>query len=194
LIEWLYGIDIAVFRLLNTGIVNPVGDLVFPFLSEVRNFYVIYLVGLLYILYRFRMKGLVIVGLLIVCVVVSDQLSSFVIKPLVNRIRPCSSLDNVRTLIGCGSGKSFPSSHAVNNFAIVFILAHFFPKARIWLFVFAALVAISRVYVGVHYPSDILAGAAIGMAIGWGLLSLYIARMKIVHALQRTFVPKHQNP
>jgi undecaprenyl-diphosphatase len=69
-------------------------------------------------------------------------------------------------LVGCGPGKSFPSSHATNNFALATILTYYFRKYRYWFYSIAALVAFSRVYVGVHYPIDISAGAILGTSVG----------------------------
>jgi undecaprenyl-diphosphatase len=104
---------------------------------------------------------------------VADQLSSNVIKHLFLRPRPCHVVDGavvvegVRLLVGCGGGYSFPSSHAVNHFAAATFLSSYYPKAGRWLFCYAALVSLSRVFVGVHYPSDIAGGALIGMTVGW---------------------------
>jgi undecaprenyl-diphosphatase len=75
--------------------------------------------------------------------------------------------------VPCGGGKSFPSSHAVNNFAMAFLMSRLYPGARKYLFGFACLVGFSRVYVGVHYPADVLSGALIGMGIAWCVLALY---------------------
>jgi undecaprenyl-diphosphatase len=89
------------------------------------------------------------------------------LKDAVGRIRPCEALDGVRLLVGCGGSPSMPSNHAANSFALAVPL---FMSARSrlkYLFVLiAALVAYSRVYVGVHYPSDVLAGALLGAFIG----------------------------
>jgi undecaprenyl-diphosphatase len=68
-------------------------------------------------------------------------------------------------LVDCGPGKSFPSSHAVNNFAVATLFSSYYPKIRLWLFGWAALVALSRPAVGVHYPSDILGGAITGFTV-----------------------------
>ncbi len=172
---------------------NPLGDVVFPWITEVRNFYIIYLVGLGFVVYRLRWKAVTPIVLLIICIIISDQLSSSVIKPLVGRLRPCQALEGVRLLVGCGGGKSFPSSHAVNNFACAVVLSHFFPRARISLFVFVSLVAISRVYVGVHYPSDILGGAVLGMLIGSRLTLIHRHRGKLLR-LTAGLLPKfHQS-
>lgn len=186
----LYGIDLWFLHFGNMLLANPVGDLLFPLLTEVRYFYIPYAVALISVMIFFRRRGVIAVLLLVVTITVSDQLSSSVIKKAVGRPRPCHDLamqrvvtvydapetkagpidartPELRLLVNCGSGRSFPSSHAVNNFAAAMLFALFFPRARIWLFTFAALVAYSRVYVGVHYPSDVLAGAAIGAGLAW---------------------------
>jgi undecaprenyl-diphosphatase len=100
-------------------------------------------------------------------------LNSSVLKFIIERPRPCHELANVHLLVSCGSGYSFPSSHAVNNFAAAIVLAYFLPRWAWAFFSFAALVAFSRVYVGVHYPSDVVAGTVIGLAIGGGVIIVF---------------------
>ncbi len=173
MLEFLYSIDIQLFRFGNLTLANPVGDLFFPFLTEVKNFYPIYLVGILLVIYKERKASLPILLFTALLVLCSDQLSSHVVKPLVGRLRPCAALDGVRLLVGCGGGKSFPSSHAVNNFAFALFFSHLYPKLRWPLFILAALIAYSRVYVGVHYPSDIFAGALLGLGVAWVMIQAY---------------------
>ena len=74
-------------------------------------------------------------------------------------------------LVDCGSGLSFPSSHAVNNFTGAAIISFFYRRQTPYWMAFASLMALSRPYVGVHYPSDILGGAVIGAVIGLSLSS-----------------------
>ncbi len=188
MIEWLYGIDVALFRFGNEALANPVGDWFFPFITEVKNFYIIYAVTLLALMIIGKKKGVITVVLLLLTITISDQFSSFVVKPMFDRLRPCHTLDHVRLLVGCGGGKSFTSSHAVNNFALAVLVSHFYPVARPWLLLWAVLVSYSRVYVGVHYFSDILGGAvlgtliAAGVAFAWekgsGLYAAYASRKK----------------
>ncbi len=113
--------------------------------------------------------------LLPLTILFSDQLSSFVIKQMFERPRPCHTLQNVRLLVGCGGGFSFPSSHAVNNYAGALILAYFIPRARWWFFGFASLIAFSRIYVGVHYPLDVLGGGILGLICGSIVICVYLS-------------------
>ena len=105
-----------------------------------------------------------------------------IIKEVIARPRPCSLISDpsgtyswIRTPDGPRWGYSFPSSHAVNNFAgfVFFILL--FPKNRklLWLFVPALIVVITRPYLGLHYPSDILGGMIIGALFGWVFALVY---------------------
>jgi undecaprenyl-diphosphatase len=99
----------------------------------------------------------------------SDQLSSSVFKMIVQRPRPCHEIGGfpavpgVRLLVPCGSGYSFPSSHAVNNFALAAFLSYYYRRWTGIFMLYASLMALSRVVVGVHYPSDIAAGALFGV-------------------------------
>lgn len=180
MIDWLYNIDVALFRFGNETIANPVGDWFFPFITNFRNMIVPYALLVLALLIFGRKRGAITVLLLIVTITLADQISSFVVKPWVGRLRPCHVLDDVRLLVGCGSGKSFTSSHATNNFALAVLISHFYPVARPWLLLFASLVAFSRVYIGVHYPSDILGGALLGTFIALVVVFLWEQGGKLV--------------
>ncbi|MBE0645215.1 MAG: phosphatase PAP2 family protein [Bacteroidetes bacterium] len=167
------------FRWGNEALANPIGDWFFVFITEVKNFYIIYAIALISLMWFGKKRGVITVLLLLVTIVLSDQISSFVIKPMFDRLRPCHVLDHVRLLVGCGGGKSFTSSHATNNFALAVLVSHFYPKARYYLLIWAALVAFSRVYVGVHYPSDILGGAVLGSLIALAVIFAYEHSTKI---------------
>jgi undecaprenyl-diphosphatase len=82
-------------------------------------------------------------------------------------------VQGIHMLVDCGPGKSFPSSHAVNNFAVATLLSTYYRRWQWWFFGWAALVALSRPAVGVHYPSDILGGAAIGACVALALIFLW---------------------
>lgn len=174
--------DEALFRWINTTWASGAGDAFFVFVTETKTMAVPYLLLIIGIVVAGKRKGLAAVLLLALVILCCDQFSSFVLKPLVGRVRPCTALEGVRLLVGCGGGKSFPSSHAVNNFGAAYLISAFFPRMRAPMYVLASAVALSRVYVGVHYPADVAAGALIGTGIAALLVLLYDVVQKRIPA------------
>lgn len=108
-------------------------------------------------------------GLLFVLVAVDKGL-----KHLVGRPRPFVTLDlEAHDTLIASTSYSFPSGHATVAFVGAFVLAWRYPRLRWALFGFASLVALSRVHLGVHYPSDVLAGSALGCLIGYGAVRAF---------------------
>lgn len=167
MIEFLFNIDVSIFYFINHTLSNPLLDRLFPFLTDVNNWYLTYiLLWLMMIFSKNRKTKFAALGLILL-ITVSDQFSSNFLKNTFQRIRPCNALEDVKLLVGCSGSYSFPSSHAVNNFATAIYFGIIFPKyLRILIFV-ATIIAITRPYVGVHYPSDIIGGAIIGSLIGY---------------------------
>lgn len=181
MLDLLLQIDTALFRFINGSLANPVFDAIMPVVTEAKYWMPVYLALFAWLLWKRRREGAVICLLLALGAVIGDQFNSMWLKEWVGRIRPCHAIEGVRLVgVWCGSGKSFPSSHAVNNFAAATILRYFYPKrCQVWCSI-AVIVAFSRVYVGVHYPLDVMAGAAEGALIALGLIALHrIASHKI---------------
>ena len=186
--DFLNSIDITLFHFFNGSVCNSVFDFLMPIitdLSKQRIVLVFVALVLLWMLIRGRHHVRIAAILLIITIVISDQLNSSVIKYWLVRQRPCHALQNVHLLVSCGSGFSFPSSHAVNNFAGALILAFFFPRAKWWFFGFAAIVAFSRVYVGVHYPFDVIGGAVIGLFCAGSVLLVFITLEKLWYSFRQ---------
>lgn len=180
-LENILQFDQIIFSFINQEIANPVLDFLMPYWREKTTWIPLYLLILILAFLKFHWKkALLFVILLAGTLGVGDQISSKVIKKSIERIRPCNDLEfksEVHLLVPCGSGYSFTSSHATNHFAIaLFIALALFPNKRLWqilLFFWAGIVAFAQVYVGVHYPLDVLAGAFLGMLIGWGMWYLF---------------------
>lgn len=173
MIDELLIFDRELFLWLNHNLANPVFDLFFPFITNVKNWYPVYIVGGLWLLIKGGKKGRIAFLLLLLTIIISDQISSSVIKEAVGRLRPCHVLPDVRLLVGCGGGKSFPSSHATNNFAAAFILSRIYKRQWPVFYTIAFFMAFSRVYIGVHYPLDITGGAILGVIIGAVIIFAY---------------------
>ncbi len=171
--DFFLNIDIAIFYFFNHTIANPVFDWLFVLITTQTNWYIVYGVLIFFLLTRFGWEGRAILVLLILTIVIADQTSSHFLKEAVARLRPCWELSDVRLLVPCGGGKSFPSSHAVNNFAFAVVMSYYFRRFRIHFFVVAVLIALSRVYVGVHYPSDVIVGSLVGCLIALLMVFLY---------------------
>jgi len=162
MLEFMLNIDHALMRFFNNSLANPAFDLIMPVITDdwfVRIFFVTF--ALLAAVFGGK-YGRVTFLLLILAVILTDQISSQVLKPWVGRLRPCKTMDLLHVLVDCSSGKSFPSSHAANSFGQAVIWCWRYPKYK-WLFILSAvIISYSRVAVGVHYPLDVLAGAILG--------------------------------
>jgi len=165
--------DRAAFHWINDAWANPVLDAVLPVLTDFDRWRILVIVGFLLLAVFGRTRGRVTVLMVAMGIALSDQTAAHLIKPWVGRIRPCNALDNVRLLVAGSSAFSFPSAHAANMACSACLLSVRCPRGRwIWVSV-AALVCLSRVYVGVHYPFDVLGGAGVGLGAAGVVLGVH---------------------
>jgi membrane-associated phospholipid phosphatase len=119
---------------------------------------------------RTRRSVLASTALTALCVWTTD-LAALALKGLTDRERPFDVLDGVEPLFGGTLGGSLPSGHAATSFAGAVVLTYLFPRGAPAFFLLAVAIAFSRVYVGVHFPSDVLAGAALGAGVAGLILA-----------------------
>lgn len=165
--DFLYSIDLAVFYFFNHTISTVVLDKFFPIITDVNRWYIAYIILLGIAFFKGKSKGKIAVIGLLLLITVSDQTGYRILKELFERIRPCNALSDAITPVGCAGGFSFPSNHALNNFAAAIFLIRLFPAYKWAFLIVAILISISRIYLGVHYPSDVIGGALIGAAFGY---------------------------
>lgn len=161
-------IDQELFLFLN-GLHNSFFDPVMEFCSHRASWIPFYAI-LLYLIWKLHKKRTwVHVVSVSVCILLSDKFSVY-IKNAVKRYRPCHNLDlvhQVHLVDGCGGQFGFVSSHAANTFALAFLVTWFLKKQYrridIIMFSWAVIVSYSRIYLGKHYPLDIIGGAIVGL-------------------------------
>ncbi|MCF8239930.1 MAG: phosphatase PAP2 family protein [Melioribacteraceae bacterium] len=167
MVDILYNIDVSIFYFINHTLSFTALDKFFVYLTDVKHWYLVYIIFWLMLVIKGGRIGRIAAFGALLLITFSDQLNSTFLKSFFERARPCNVLDDVNILVVCTGSYSFPSSHAVNNFAVAAFFSMLYPNYKKALFITAFLVALSRPYVGVHYPSDIIIGALIGYGIGY---------------------------
>ncbi len=168
------GLDHSLFHFINSTLSNALLDWLCPLFREKLFWAPLYLFLVAFVLLNFgKKRWLVLLGVAI-SLLLADQISSHVIKPITQRERPCREAifaETVRLRVDqCGGGYSFPSSHAANHFAVAVFVAGVLGWRRrvtLGLGIWAAAIAFSQVYVGLHFPGDVFFGAILGGATGW---------------------------
>jgi len=165
--EFLHSFDLAIFYFCNHSISTGFLDNFFSIITDVNKWYIAYVILAGITFFKGGRRGKIAIVGLIIMIVVTDQTGYRILKESIQRLRPCVALADVITPVGCSGSFSFPSNHALNNFAAAIFLMRLYPNYK-WIFlVVATLISISRIYLGVHYPSDVLGGALIGAAFGY---------------------------
>jgi len=182
MIEFLYSVDVYIFYFFNHMLSTHFLDKFFGIITNVNNWYIAYAILLGISFFKGGIKGKIAAVGVLLLILVTDRFSAAYLKEWIHRIRPCNTLHNVITPLGCNGTFSFPSNHAMNNFAAAVFYYKFFPKLKWLLFTTAILISISRVYMGLHYPSDILGGAVIGSAFGY---TFSFAAIKLDNYIQK---------
>jgi len=170
MLESLAAIDKAIFLFINVSLQNPVTDWAMPIITSDNVLRMAYAFTAILLLWKgnTRLRWLVLFSA--ITLFFSDQLSAGFLKPLIERVRPCHALTDIHLLVGCGGGYTMPSSHAANAFGQAALFSLTVRQTHWYLWVIAGLISISRVFVGVHYPFDVLAGSVLGTLIGAGVV------------------------
>ena len=168
-------LDIKIFFLINQTLSNPVFDSIMPLITNKNNWVLIIIILFFYLAIMNGRRGQIALVILIVVVGLTDSFSTFILKPYFGRIRPSYDIyEYINLLVAKGGKWSMPSNHAANISAIAVVLSYFYEKMKIPLYSLAVIIAFSRVYVGVHYPADVLVGGLIGYGMAWLILTLWV--------------------
>ncbi len=174
-LEWLNELDKIFFILINSELSNPVTDFIMPIITSDINLRISYALIMTLLLWKGSPRVRWMVLFSVITMLITDQISSNFLKDIFERPRPCHIMSDLRLLVDCGSGYAMPSSHAANSFAQAALFGTLAPKSRWYLIIIAFLVSISRVFVGVHYPGDVLMGTILGVFIGFLMAVMFLA-------------------
>lgn len=178
--DYLNSLDTDLFLFLN-GLHNAFFDFVMYWLSNKLIWIPMYLAIIFFMIRRYQIRGLLMLFFILLVIVLCDQTASGLLKNLVQRLRPSHEPDLAGLVriskAGPGGLYGFVSSHAANSFGLVSFIYFAFEKQfrllKYGLILWAILVSYSRIYNGVHYPGDVIAGAAIGIFYGWLMAKAY---------------------
>jgi len=179
MLEKIEELDRQLFLFLN-GLHAEWLDVLMYWITYKYTWFPVYALLIAIVVIKYKWKGALIMVSVVAAVGLADQLTSGFMKPYFGRLRPChepdiSSIINI--VAGCGGRFGFASSHASTTFALataLWLLLKDWSRWFVWGFLWAAIVAYSRVYVGVHYPADITVGAVGGMLCGWLVVQLHL--------------------
>ena len=180
MLDFLVNIDRSLFFFFN-GLHSPMFDVIMFKLTDGRAWTPLYLLVIFFLIKKWGWKSVIILVLLGIVITIDDRISSGILKPMVARLRPTHNpniQDLVHTVNGYKGGMySFVSSHAANAFGVATFLWLITRKKIAWIwvmFIYAIIFSYTRLYLGVHYPADIICGALLGASVGYGV---YIVSM-----------------
>jgi len=175
MINTIVKIDKNLMIFLNKTLSNPIFDILMPIITNQKFLTIIGVILIIYLGFYAGKRGKITLIVLIFAAGISDAICAQIIKPWVGRIRPSHEfIEYINLLVSKGGKWSFPSNHAANSFAFATVLSYFYDKNKTMIFSIASVIAFSRVYVGVHYPLDIIFGSLLGYTVSWIILSVWV--------------------
>jgi undecaprenyl-diphosphatase len=170
LLALLSNTDKTLFDWIHNDAANLVFDWVFPNITDLHKIIWVQIVGLVLLVYffirKFAIKGFLLFFYTALIVGAADSIASQILKPFFGRLRPVFMQLQLHERAPTFGSLSFPSNHATNVMCAALLLGYFFPKARKYLILWALLIGLSRIYVGAHFPGDVLAGFLFGGLMG----------------------------
>lgn len=175
----LYAIDRGILNFFSITMKNTFFDFIMPIFTTSDNHGEVWFVIALILIFN-RKKGVKRVGVtMLLALIIGYALGEFGIKNIVQRQRPTIGIENYKFLVSVPTSYSFPSGHTTSSFASAGVIWLSKAKYRVWALILAIVIAFSRMYLHVHYPSDVLGGIILGLTcayISMGIVKYIINR------------------
>ena len=165
-LTYMESLDHTIFLDINNGITNPVFDVFFPTLRDLT--YVFWFTLIVYFLLKKERK----LALLITIGIIAGAVLTYPVKFLIDRARPYDQIETARVLTPLEHDPSFPSGHTEMSFLAATVVSRVHTEYSKYLYAFSIIVALSRIYVGVHFPGDVIGGVIIGIIVGKLIITL----------------------
>lgn len=165
--DFLWDLDKSIFISINSIPHNLLLDSIFSFFSAGSFWVILWIFLAFFYIVNFGRKNIAVLIALLVAVVLTAISVNLIFKNLFGRVRPFYTLPAVIEIGSHTSSASFPSSHATFSFAAAYILTSIHKKRGLYFYLTAFLISISRIYLGKHYPSDLIAGGLMGLLLGF---------------------------
>jgi membrane-associated phospholipid phosphatase len=181
MIDYFYSLDLKLLYFINHTLSNGVFDFIMPLLRGKLIWIPLYLLIIYFTIKKYGLKSIWVIAFALITVLLADRISAGIIKPFFERLRPCNNPELLGWLNlpnGKGSSYGFVSSHAANHFGLAvyfsMVLMGYKNQWKILLpfLTWATLIAFAQVYIGFHYPSDVVLGGLLGAFIGFGIAKL----------------------
>ncbi|MHB1461141.1 MAG: phosphatase PAP2 family protein [Armatimonadota bacterium] len=171
-------LDVQILKWCNTVAVSPWADNFMLFVTNQHKTWPLILLALIWLIWKGGKTGRHVAMMLPLCILLTDQISAHLLKDLIGRTRPCCQQDLfpwIRLIDGCRESHGMPSSHATNMFGVATLFTLYYRKWWPVFFTIAAIISYTRMYLGLHFPSDVLVGAILGSLIVLGFDTIWRA-------------------
>lgn len=177
--EKILNIDNFILEFIRFNIQNNILDKIMPLITKLGDMSILWLIiSFIFLINKtYRKYGILIIASLILCIVVCN----LIMKPLFARVRPCDANSIMNLLISRPKDFSFPSGHTMSSFAAATIIFSANTKLGVLSLLIATLIGFSRLYLYVHYPSDVLVGLFMGVFLS--IFTLYISKLTFINNL-----------
>lgn len=171
--QWLQQLDLTILNAIHQNLTAPFFDAIMPTISALGNKGYVWIVAAIFLLLKQKYR---LGGLMLSCALVVDVIAcNLILKPLIHRMRPFEFDTTIQLLISKPTDFSFPSGHTAAAFAAATVIYQIDKKWGIAAFLLAILISFSRLYLYVHFPSDVVAGIILGVLSG--VCGIWIAKL-----------------